>query len=164
MFFAWSDASPLKNKHDNLRQSKEAHFNRTMAHKVEFLTKVESSLNKTLGKLKDVKDKINDAKDRVKAKVMDKLAKEVEKWAAVGDKLQQHKSAAMRKLTEKVVVAHAHHADGMKSKLTPSSRAVSSSRSATTPSSVATGVANKNGVAAVPTVASVVNVNPAMVW
>lgn len=99
------------------QEAKEMHFNRTMATKAQILGKVETSVNKTVEKLTEVRGKIIDVKEDMKAKVVDKLAKEVEKWAAVGDKIQDHKAATIRKLTDKVETAHhQRQAPGIKGK------------------------------------------------
>ena len=99
------------------QEAKELHFNRTMATKAQILGKVETSVNKTVEKLTEVRGKIVDVKEDMKAKVVDKLAKEVEKWAAVGDKIQDHKAATIRKLTDKVETAHhQRQASGIKGK------------------------------------------------
>ena len=78
----FSRSSPLHKNSDHT-EAKESHFNRTMAAKAKLLNKVESSLNTTITKLSEVKEKMTKVTGKVKAKVMEALNKEVEKWAAV---------------------------------------------------------------------------------
>jgi len=76
-----------------------------MEAKAKLLNKVESSINQTITKLADVKEKITKVAGKVKAKVIDALNKEVEKWASVGDKLQKKKAAFFNNLMEKMTSA-----------------------------------------------------------
>jgi len=76
-----SRASPLKKNSDH-QEAKELHFNRTTEVKAKLLNKVESSINRTITKLADVKEKITKVAGEVKAKVMEILNKEVEKWSS----------------------------------------------------------------------------------
>ena len=71
-----------------------------MAAKAKLFNKVESSLNTTITKLSEVKEKMTKVTGKVKAKVMEALSKEVEKWAAVGDKLQKKKTTFFNNLKE----------------------------------------------------------------
>jgi len=71
-----------------------------MAAKAKLFNKVESSLNTTITKLSEVKEKMTKVTGKVKSKVMEALSKEVEKWAAVGDKLQKKKTTFFNNLKE----------------------------------------------------------------
>jgi len=95
----FSRSSPLHKNSDHT-EAKELHFNRTMAAKAKLLNKVESSINTSLTKLFEVKEKMAKVTGKVKAKVMEALSKEVEKWAAVGDKLQKKKTTSFNNLNE----------------------------------------------------------------
>ena len=77
-------------------------FQRTKAHKEEMESKLVSSVNKTIGALKDVKEKADGVKTDLKTKVIEKVVAEVQKWAAVGDVIHQHKAASLRKLADKL--------------------------------------------------------------
>lgn len=149
---AWCQGLPTKHAKPDLQTAKELHFNRTMASKSQLLAKVETSVNTTIVKLTDAKEKVDDAKGELKAKIMDKVVKEVEKWAAVGDKIQQQKAATIRKLTDKAGISH--QAAAIKSKLAVGST-VAAARRVTT----AAPIGNKNAIPeAVPTVGAVDNV------
>jgi len=76
-----------------------------MAAKAKLFNKVESSLNTTITKLSEVKEKMTKVTGKVKAKVMEALSKEVEKWAAVGDKLQKKKTTFFNNLKENMTSA-----------------------------------------------------------
>ena len=95
----FSRSSPL-HKHSDHQEAKDLHFNRTMAAKTKLFNKVESSLNTTITKLSEVKEKMTKVTGKVKAKVTEALSKEVEKWAAVGDKLQKKKTTFFNNLKE----------------------------------------------------------------
>jgi len=71
-----------------------------MAAKAKVLNKVESSLNTTITKLSEVREKMTKVTGKVKAKVMEALSKEVEKWAAVGEKFQKKKTTFFNNLKE----------------------------------------------------------------
>ena len=95
----FSRSSPL-HKHSDHQEAKDLHFNRTMAAKTKLFNKVESSLNTTITKLSEVKERMTKVTGKVKAKVTEALSKEVEKWAAVGDKLQKKKTTFFNNLKE----------------------------------------------------------------
>ena len=76
-----------------------------MAAKAKLFNKVELSLNTTITKLSEVKEKMTKVTGKVKAKVMEALNKEVEKWAAVGDKLQKKKTTFFNTLKEMMTSA-----------------------------------------------------------
>ena len=99
-----SRASPLS-KHSDHQEAKELHFNRTMAAKAKLLNKAETSINKTLTKLAEVKETLSKVTGKVKAKVMEALNKEVQKWASIGDKIQEKKAAFFNILKEKLASA-----------------------------------------------------------
>lgn len=106
--FISSRASPL-NKHSDHQEAKELHFNETMEAKARLLNKVESSINRTITKLADVKEKITKVAGKVKAKVMEALNKEVEKWSSVGDKFQKKKTAFFNSFMEKMTSTKGHN-------------------------------------------------------
>ena len=97
--------SPLKSTDKQIigdfHPPKEQYFNRTKAHMAELKEKIESSVNKTIEAIKDVKEKLNDAEEEIKAKVVGKVIGVVEKLTAVGDVIHQHEAATLRKLADK---------------------------------------------------------------
>ena len=96
-----TDASPLNHRNKFSQEAKEQHFNKTVAAKIRHLTKAESALNKTLSALTDPKKTFDDAKTQLATKIGEKVSRDVEKWAAIGDAIHKKEVELMAKVANK---------------------------------------------------------------